>query len=131
VPGSLVDPTTAPRRITVNHRPRPLLASTIGVAIAALIALAAPAPAFGWGERQATRSCGTNWITSYPVSGGGRAATQELRGTCTGNLYAGLRTASVYARWGAPHASYVTVTFAGTWVGGTHRGCYECSASLT
>ncbi len=114
-----------------SHRRLLLLLAGVFACLAVAISLLAPQPAGAWGERQAVRGCGTNWITSYPISRGGRAVTQKLRGNCSGNLYAGVRNSAGGARWGPAHRTYAIASFAGSYVGGTHRGCYECGSSLT
>ena len=116
--------------MTCNQRPTSMLTAVL-IAVVAALSLALPTRADAWGERQAIRSCGANWVSSWAIPGGGRANTQRIRGNCSGQLQAGVRASNGYTKWGPQDATYAVAMFAGHWVGGSHRGCYSCAASLT
>ena len=113
------------------RRPHRLILGGVLAVAALLVALGPAQPASAWGERQATRSCGANWIESWATPTGGQSNTHRLGGNCPGRLTSGLRTSGglvYYARGTNVNASFKRD---GRWVGGAHQGCDACAYSFT
>lgn len=98
-----------------------------------LLSLLSPARAEAWGERAAVRSCGTNWISSWAVPGGGHSRTQRVSGSCNDRLGAGLRVSSGYfpMAFASTINTAIYVTKPGSYIGGVHAGCPSCGYSST
>ena len=112
-----------------------LATATVVLALAALLGPTST-PAGAWGERDAVRSCGTNWIQSWATSTEWRAQTSTRTGSCAGPLVSAIRFSDGSLRRvivGSSTAASSTLARSGNpgAVGGGHRGCPTCGLSTT
>jgi hypothetical protein len=101
--------------------------------LAMLGLLGTAAPAEAWGEYGYTAPWGCSaWFESWPISGGGHAATIKTSSGSCASMYARVRTSTGGGSVWVSHPSNASINYlAANTVGGQHKVCAGCTVFNT